>query len=91
MSTKSFAICGFYGIILYIIGQVIMSHEGDRMKYVWTLIWSFLLAHMVTYVVGSIHGDVYSFETGNFLAVSLFILVLFVPLILPKNEQATEK
>ncbi|WAA08665.1 YjzD family protein [Fervidibacillus albus] len=61
------------------------------MKYVFTFIWSFLLSHMVTYVVGSIFGATYNFDTGNVLAVGLFILVLFVPLILPKDEQLAEK
>ncbi|WAA13057.1 YjzD family protein [Fervidibacillus halotolerans] len=61
------------------------------MKYLFTFIWSFLLSHMVTYVVGSILGATYSFETGNFLTVGLFILVLFIPILLPKDGQTAEK
>lgn len=56
------------------------------MRYFWTFFWSFALAQMVTYVVGSIMGASYNFMTGTYLAVGITILVLLIPVILPEDK-----
>jgi hypothetical protein len=54
-------------------------------KYFWTLFWTFLLIHMVTYVVSSMIGTHYDFGTATTLAIITAILILIVPSILPND------
>ena len=53
------------------------------MRYLWTLIWTFLLVQMLVYVGGSMLGVGYSLDTGIVLTVAVTILIYIVPLILP--------
>jgi len=55
------------------------------MRYFWTIFWTFILTHMLTYVVSSMIGVGYDFETANILGVSVTILILIVPAILPND------
>jgi hypothetical protein len=52
-------------------------------RYFWTLIWTFLLVHMLTYVVSSMIGVNYDFSTANILGAAVTILILIVPSVLP--------
>jgi len=56
------------------------------MKVFWTLVWSFVLAHMMNYVAGSINGGDYSFMVGNYLTIAFAAIVFIVSFILPKDE-----
>ncbi|RFU64139.1 YjzD family protein [Peribacillus glennii] len=53
------------------------------MQYFWTVFWSFILTHMLTYVVSSMIGTGYDLNTANILSVAVTILILIVPAILP--------
>ena len=55
------------------------------MRYIVTFIWVFLLMHMVTYVVSSMIGVDYSFQTGAVLSIPITIIVSLLPLVIP-NE-----
>ena len=44
------------------------------MRYIWTIIWSFLLTNMMYYVVGNMSGAGYDFN--NATTISLFVSVL---------------
>ncbi|WML43366.1 YjzD family protein [Neobacillus sp. PS3-40] len=55
------------------------------MRYFWTFFWAFLLVQMLTYVVSSMVGTTYNFETGAILAVVVTIMVYVVSAIIP-NE-----
>jgi len=57
------------------------------MRFFWTFFWCFGLAHMFTYVVGSIKTTPYNFTTGNILAVGITLFVLLISLILPKEPE----
>ncbi|MGM7700885.1 YjzD family protein [Pseudalkalibacillus sp. Hm43] len=48
------------------------------MRYIWTIIWSFLLSNMAFYVLSSMQGGDYSFglATGIGLAMAVFVFVL---------------
>ncbi|WP_080847274.1 YjzD family protein [Cytobacillus gottheilii] len=60
------------------------------MKYVWTLFWTFLLVHMLSYVAGSMLGAPYDFQTSAILAVAATLLIYVIPVILP-DEPADKK
>ena len=53
------------------------------MRYLWTLIWTFLLVQMLVYVGGSMLGVGYSLDTGIVLTVAVTILIYIEPFILP--------
>ncbi|WP_110929079.1 YjzD family protein [Bacillus massiliglaciei] len=54
------------------------------MRYVLTFFWTFLLMHMMVYVVASMSGSSYSFTQGTILGIAVTVLVLIIPAILPK-------
>ena len=56
------------------------------MKYFWTFFWTFLLAQMMTYVVGSMNKYQYNFDTGLKLAIGMTILILLIPALLPEEN-----
>jgi uncharacterized membrane protein len=62
------------------------SEKVNPMKYLWTFFWTFLLAQMMTFVVGSIKSTPYSFETGLKLAVGMTVLLLIIPRLLPEEK-----
>ncbi|WP_050614305.1 YjzD family protein [Bacillus testis] len=49
------------------------------MRYIVTFFWVFLLMQMVTYVVSSMLGVSFSFETASYLSIPVTILVCIVP------------
>ena len=55
------------------------------MRYIVTFFWGFLLMQMVTYVVSSMIGVDYSFQTGAVLSIPITIIVSLLPLVIP-NE-----
>ncbi|WP_019240479.1 MULTISPECIES: YjzD family protein [Bacillus] len=55
------------------------------MRYIVTFFWVFLLMQMVTYVVSSMIGVDYSFQTGAVLSIPITIIVSLLPLVIP-NE-----
>ncbi|MCF6136827.1 YjzD family protein [Pseudalkalibacillus berkeleyi] len=48
------------------------------MRYIWTLIWSFLLSNMAFYVLSSMQGGSYNFALASIIGVvfALFVFVL---------------
>lgn len=48
------------------------------MKYFWTFFWSFWLAQLITYIVGSMKGATYDFKTGVMLAIIIGLLISFI-------------
>jgi hypothetical protein len=48
------------------------------MRYIWTIIWSFLLSNMAFYVLSSMQGGEYSFylASGIGLVFALFVFIL---------------
>lgn len=55
------------------------------MRYVWSIIWGFLLVQMLTYVVGSMLGTGYDFKMGTILTVVLVVMVYAISALIP-NE-----
>ncbi|PLT33860.1 YjzD family protein [Bacillus sp. V5-8f] len=53
------------------------------MRYLWTVIWSFILTHMLTYVVSSMLGSSYNLNTANTLSVAVAVLIFVVTAIIP--------
>ncbi|MED1202501.1 YjzD family protein [Heyndrickxia acidicola] len=54
------------------------------MKYVFTLIWTFLLVQMLFYVTSSMTNTGYSFQTATILSVIFTILIIAVSSSIPK-------
>ncbi|WP_242272129.1 YjzD family protein [Bacillus cereus group sp. BfR-BA-01310] len=55
------------------------------MRFIWALIWSFLLVHMMSYVIGSMTGGAYDFNLASIFSVVLAVLVLAISAAIP-NE-----
>ncbi|MDD1367432.1 YjzD family protein [Bacillus sp. MHSD_36] len=55
------------------------------MRFIWALIWSFLLVHMMSYVIGSMTGGAYDFNQASIFSVVLAVLVLAIAAAIP-NE-----
>ncbi len=55
------------------------------MRYFWTLFWAFLLTQMLTYVVSSMIGTAYNFETGVLLGIAVTVFVAILSVVIP-NE-----
>ncbi|MFD2443176.1 YjzD family protein [Bacillus sp. CGMCC 1.16607] len=55
------------------------------MRYFWTLFWTFLLVQMLNYVVTSMTGTTYDFNTGTIISVIVAVLIFVVTLVIP-NE-----
>ncbi|MGR5996739.1 YjzD family protein [Bacillus cereus] len=56
------------------------------MRFIWALIWSFLLVHMMSYVIGSMTGGTYDFNQASiFSSCSCTVLVLAISAAIP-NE-----
>jgi|GEM_PF-458798 len=62
----------------------------NKLKYIFTFIWTFALTHMVMYVTSAmVEGGEYVFSTASILAVAITILILLVAAIIP-NEPVQE-
>ncbi|MDZ5606325.1 YjzD family protein [Bacillus pseudomycoides] len=55
------------------------------MRVIWAFIWSFLLVHMMSYVIGSMTGGKYNFEQASIFSVVLAVLVMAIAAAIP-NE-----
>lgn len=55
------------------------------MRYFWTVLWTFLLVQMLTYVVSSMNGAKFDFNTGSIVAVVVCVLIFIISAIIP-NE-----
>ena len=55
------------------------------MRVIWALIWSFLLVHMMSYVIGSMTGGTYDFNQASIFSVVLAVFVLAIAAAIP-NE-----
>ncbi|HFK1456439.1 TPA: YjzD family protein [Bacillus cereus] len=55
------------------------------MRFIWALIWSFLLVHMMSYVISSMTGGTYDFNQASIFSVVLAVLVLAISAAIP-NE-----
>ncbi|MGM0846847.1 MAG: YjzD family protein [Bacillota bacterium] len=55
------------------------------MKYFWTFFWTILLVEMTVYVVSSMNGAPFEFQTGLILGVVSSILIIIVSMVIP-NE-----
>lgn len=58
------------------------------MKYIWTLIWSFFLSEMVSYVGGAMTGVPFSFNDGLILTGIFFVITLLVTTVIPDEPVA---
>ncbi|WP_376766229.1 YjzD family protein [Bacillus haikouensis] len=54
-------------------------------RFFWTFFWAFLLTQMLTYVVSSMNGLTYHFETGLILSIGITILIFVITLIIPND------
>lgn len=59
------------------------------MRFMWALIWSFLLVHMMSYVIGSMTGGTYDFNQASIFSVVLAVLVLAISAAIPKRASRT--
>ena len=48
------------------------------MRFFWTLFWSFLLSQMLVYVISSMQGSSYDFNTGIIIAIAMSIAVFIL-------------
>lgn len=55
------------------------------MRFFWTFFWAFALTEMLTYVVSSMNGTAFHFETGLLISVIVTVLLFVVTLVIP-NE-----
>ncbi|WP_335870002.1 YjzD family protein [Bacillus sp. 2205SS5-2] len=55
------------------------------MRYFWTFFWTFLLVEMLSYVVSSMNGASFDFETGAILAVIATLLIFVVSAVIPND------
>ncbi|PKG25522.1 YjzD family protein [Niallia nealsonii] len=60
------------------------------MRYLFTFIWSFLLAQMLTYVVSSMNGNSFSLGTGFILSIIFTVLVFVLGAIIPNEPNHKE-
>ncbi|EEL51764.1 MULTISPECIES: YjzD family protein [Bacillus] len=55
------------------------------MRVIWAFIWSFMLVHMMSYVISSMTGGVYDFQQASIFSVVLAVLVMAIAAAIP-NE-----
>ncbi|EON73457.1 YjzD family protein [Lysinibacillus sphaericus] len=59
------------------------------MQYIVTFVWSFLLVSMLNYVVSSVLGVPFDFQTGAIISVVFSVLIFVIGAIIP-NEPTPE-
>ncbi|MGC4375380.1 YjzD family protein [Fictibacillus sp. Mic-4] len=57
------------------------------MRFIWTLIWSFLLSNMAFYVLGSMQGGKFDFTTASIFGVVFALFITVVGEMLPKEVE----
>lgn len=60
------------------------------MRYFWTFFWTFLLVQMLSYVITSMHGAEYHFETGAIMGVIVTIFIFVLGAVLPNEPSGHE-
>ncbi|MGB2993857.1 MAG: YjzD family protein [Paenisporosarcina sp.] len=60
------------------------------MKYIFTLIWSFLLVTMLNYVVSSVQDVPFDFLLGAILSVVVAVIIFIIAAIIPNDPVVTE-
>jgi predicted PurR-regulated permease PerM len=60
------------------------------MKYILTLIWSFLLVTMLNYVVSSVQDVPFDFLLGAILSVVVAVVIFIIAAIIPNDPVVTE-
>ncbi|MDX1807123.1 MAG: YjzD family protein [Paenisporosarcina sp.] len=60
------------------------------MKYIFTLIWSFLLVTMLNYVVASVQDVPFDFLLGAILSVGVAVVIFIIAAIIPNDPVVTE-
>ena len=55
------------------------------MKYIFTLIWSFLLVTMLNYVVSSVQDVPFDFLLGAILSVVVAVVIFIIAAIIPND------
>ncbi|MBB6443537.1 YjzD family protein [Bacillus benzoevorans] len=58
------------------------------MRFFWALFWTFLLAAMLTYVVGSMSGIAFNLTTAGILTVVAVIVILLISVVLPEDSKS---
>ena len=59
------------------------------MKYIFTLIWSFLLVTMLNYVVSSVQDVPFDFLLGAILSVVVAVIIFIIAAIIPNDPVVT--
>ncbi len=72
------------------INKDITMREVNSLRYFWTLFWTFLLMQMLTYVVSSMTGAAFDFQTGLILTVAATILIFVISAIIPNEPNGHE-
>jgi hypothetical protein len=54
-------------------------------QYIMTFFWTFLLSEMVVYVVSSMNGAAFHFETGVLIAVVVTVLLFILTALIPND------
>ena len=60
------------------------------MKYFWTLVWGFLLVHVVGYVGNSMLGTPYDFKEISVIALLAVVVLIFVATVAEVKPQTEE-
>lgn len=55
------------------------------MQYIMTFFWTFLLSEMVVYVVSSMNGAAFHFETGVLIAIVVTVLLFILTALIPND------
>ncbi|MCH1625877.1 YjzD family protein [Fredinandcohnia quinoae] len=53
------------------------------MRYIWTIIWTFLLIQMSAYVIGSMQSATYSFKTVSIVSLVVVVLIFIIGALIP--------
>jgi len=60
------------------------------LRYIMTIFWTFLLAQMLVYVVGSMNGVPFSFSMGLILTAVFSVIVFILSAIIPDEPTHEE-
>ncbi|OMP67102.1 YjzD family protein [Domibacillus epiphyticus] len=55
------------------------------MQYIMTFIWTLILSEMVVYVVSSMNGATFHFETGVLISIAVTILLFILTALIPND------
>ncbi len=56
------------------------------MRYLVTFFWAFLLSQMLTYVISSMNGNTFNFNTGVILSIIFTVLTILMSAIIPNDK-----